>query len=116
MPQGARTLDKHTPAAGLLLTCLRLALERHCVSDPASANSIAGMGWLDCHSQFLGGAGIGPPGTVPHFTDLNCTCPFWDDGTTAILNTYDGKVLGNEVMPTLAMPKMLRPPGIVTRT
>lgn len=80
----------------------------HCVSDPASANSIAGMGWLDCHSQFLGGAGIGPPGTLPHFTDLNCTCPFWDDGTTALMITYDGKVLANEVMPTLAMPKMLR--------
>jgi len=80
----------------------------HCVSDPASANSKAGMGWLDCHSQFLGGAGIGPPGTVPLFTDLNCTCPFWDDGMTAILNVYDGKVLGNEVMPTLGHVKMLR--------
>ena len=99
-----------TLQAGLLLTRLSLALDRHCVSDPASANSKAGMGWLDCHSQFLGGAGIGPPGTVPLFTDLNCTCPFWDDGMTAILNVYDGKVLGNEVMPTLGHVKMLRPP------
>jgi len=80
----------------------------HCVSDPASENSKAGMGWLDCHSQFLGGAGIGPPGTVALFTDLNCTCPFWDDGMTAILNVYNGKVLGNEVMPTLNIVKMLR--------
>ena len=61
------------------------------------------MGWLDCHSQFLGGA-------VALFTDLNCTCPFWDDGMTAILNVYNGKVLGNEVMPTLNIVKMLRPP------
>ena len=99
-----------TLQAGLLLTRLSLALDRHCVSDPASANSKAGMGWLDCNSQFLGGAGIGPPGTVPLFTDLNCTCPFWDDGMTTILNVYDGKVLGNEVMPTLGHVKMLRPP------
>ena len=47
---------------------------------------------------------------MPLFTDLNCTCPFWDDGMTAILNVYDGKVLGNEVMPTLGIVKMLRPP------
>ena len=119
------------------------------MSDPASQNSIAGMGWYDCHSQFLGGAGIGPPGTVPNFIDLNCarnrpvanphpklspstpphphphlgftltpspppstspepgTCSYWADGTSAIMMTYDGKVIGNEVMPTLGIVKML---------
>ena len=40
------------------------------MSDPASQNSIAGKGWYDCDSQFKSGAGIGPPGTVPHFIDL----------------------------------------------
>ena len=42
------------------------------MSDPASQNSIAGKGRYDCHSQFTSGAGIGPPGTVPHSIDLNC--------------------------------------------
>ena len=44
-----------------------------------------------------------PPSTSPE----PGTCGYWADGTSAIMITYDGKVIGNEVMPTLGMVKML---------
>jgi len=57
--------------------------------------------WLDCLSQFQSGAGGA-------FADSNCTCGFWDDGTSPVLNVFDGKVLGNEVMPTVGIVEHLR--------
>merc|ERR1712048_481252 len=42
------------------------------------------------------------------FVDHNCTCGYWHDMTSAILNTFDGKVVGNEVMPTLGIVGALR--------
>merc|ERR1712060_632221 len=70
---------------------------------PATCSSTGPFGtWADCQNQFLsvvfGGA----------FVDSNCTCGLWEDGTTAILNVYNGEVMGNEVMPTLDVVTMLQ--------
>ena len=70
---------------------------------PATCTSSGPAGnWVDCLNQFqsfvVGGA----------FVDSSCTCGYWDDGTTPIMNVFDGKVIGNEVMPAIGIVGRLR--------
>mmetsp|Transcript_50640 Transcript_50640/g.162884 ORF Transcript_50640/g.162884 Transcript_50640/m.162884 type:complete len:341 (+) Transcript_50640:47-1069(+) len=76
----------------------------HCVSTGPSSGGPAG--WLDCHEQFLGS--VTPNPTEGSFVDKDCTCGYWADQISAIVNVYDGQVLGNEAMPTLALAGLLR--------
>jgi len=58
--------------------------------------------WVDCMTQFMSFVNGGA------FVEQNCTCGYWHDMTSAILNVFDGKVLGNEVMPALGIVDLLK--------
>eukprot|EP00316_Scyphosphaera_apsteinii_P021249 CAMPEP_0119311234 /NCGR_PEP_ID=MMETSP1333-20130426/21987_1 /TAXON_ID=418940 /ORGANISM="Scyphosphaera apsteinii, Strain RCC1455" /LENGTH=363 /DNA_ID=CAMNT_0007315565 /DNA_START=10 /DNA_END=1102 /DNA_ORIENTATION=+ len=69
---------------------------------PAHCQSTGPEGsWVDCMNQFMGVVMGGD------FVDQGCTCGPWTDGMTAILNVYNGEVLGNEVMPAIGIVRAL---------
>ena len=57
-------------------------------------------GWLDCLNQQLGVLGVTED--PPAFVDLGCACGAWTDGVSPILLTFDGHVVGYEIMPSLS--------------
>merc|ERR1712166_926402 len=73
--------------------------------DVATCTSNGTYGnWADCHNQFISAypasmGSCGSPGCA--FVDHNCSCGYWQDGVSPILNSYNGRVIGNEIMPAL---------------
>lgn len=63
----------------------------NCVSTGPKGN------WEDCMDQQL--SILMPP---QKFVDAGCTCGEWTDGVSPILLSFDGKVYGSEIMPTVA--------------
>jgi hypothetical protein len=65
-------------------------------AGPVACTSTGPKGdWVDCQNQQLSVFG-------GDFVDSGCTCSAWADGVSAILNVFDGHVVGNEIMPSLA--------------
>ena len=60
----------------------------------------ADPGWLDCLYQQLGVLGVTED--PPAFVDRGCACGRWADGASPILLTFDGHVVGYEIMPSQA--------------
>ena len=57
-------------------------------------------GWVDCLTQQLGVLGVTED--PPAFVDRGCTCGPWAEGASPILLTFDGHVVGYEIMPSQA--------------
>ena len=70
---------------------------------PAHCTSTGQFGdWQDCNAQMM--AAI--TGQTP--VDHDCSCGSWEDGTSPVLNGYDGEVIGEEVMVAIGQLEMLR--------
>ena len=54
--------------------------------------------WIDCHMQMLEVIALGKS-----FSDRNCMCGFWEDGSAPVMITHNGSVIGHEVMPTIGL-------------
>mmetsp|Transcript_101333 Transcript_101333/g.285793 ORF Transcript_101333/g.285793 Transcript_101333/m.285793 type:complete len:357 (-) Transcript_101333:165-1235(-) len=80
-------------------------------ADIVRCNSTGPNGnWEDCQNQYISAYPdsmntCGYAGCA--IQDFNCTCGYWHDGVSPILNVIDGMVLGNEIMPTLDHASML---------
>ena len=69
--------------------------------------------WRDCAAQQNEGMALsmlGPYGPMLGLspTDQNCTCGYWADGSSPILNVYDGRVIAEENMVTIDQLDMIR--------
>ena len=86
---GMHLIPESDAAAGGPAECRTSAQDG--AADPA---------WLDCLYQQLGVLGVTED--PPKFVDRGCACGPWADGASPILLTFDGRVVGYEIMPSQA--------------